>query len=77
MNRKKTEEKLFFSKTLDFLEHYLAHQAGKSRNTVETYRDALTVFRRYILEIQHLSIRSFSFADCTHDLLLSYMQYLR
>lgn len=77
MNKKKTAEKLFFSKTLDFLEHYLPHQAGKSRNTVETYRDALTVFRRYIVENQHLSIRSFGFVDCTHDLLLSYMQYLR
>lgn len=77
MNKKKTVQKLFFSKTLDFLEHYLPHQARKSENTVETYRDALTVFRRYILESLHLSIRSFCFEDCTHDLLLSYMQYLR
>ena len=39
--------------------------ALKSRNTVETYRDALTVFRRYVTDTLHLSIRSFGFEDCT------------
>lgn len=77
MSRKKLSKKLFFSKTLDFLEHYLPDQALKSRNTVETYRDGLTVFRRYVNDILNLSIRSFGFEDCTHDLLLSYMEYLR
>lgn len=76
MSRKKTEPKLFFSKTLDFLEHYLWEQALRSRNTVETYRDALTVFRKYITDILHLSIRTFLFEDCTHELLLTYMEYL-
>ena len=46
MSKRKTQKKLFFSKTLDFLEHYLPDQALKSRNTIETYRDALTIFRR-------------------------------
>lgn len=68
--------KLFFSKTLEYLEHYLPEQALKSRNTIETYRDALTVFRRYITEERHLSVRSFRYEDCTHDLLLSYMEFL-
>lgn len=77
MSRKKAELKLFFSKTLDFLEHYLPEQALKSRNTVETYRDALTVFRKYITDILCLSIRSFCFEDCTHDLLLTYMEYMK
>lgn len=76
MSRNKPQKKLFFSKTLDFLEHYLPEQALKSRNTVETYRDALTVFRKYITDTMHLSIRSFGFEDCTHDLLLSYLEYL-
>lgn len=70
-------QKLFFSKTLDFLAHYLPRQSRKSENTIKTYRDALTVFRRYISENLHLSIRTFCFEDCTHDLLLSYMHYLR
>lgn len=77
MSKSKHQKKLFFSKTLDFLEHYLPEQALKSRNTVETYRDALTVFRRYVTDTLHLSIRSFGFEDCTHDFLLSYMEFLR
>lgn len=43
MSRKKLQKKLFFLNILEFLEHYLPEQALKSRNTVETYRDALTV----------------------------------
>lgn len=50
MSRKKAKKILFFSKTLDFLEHYLPEQSLKSRNTIETYRDALTVFRRYVTD---------------------------
>lgn len=76
MNKKKQEQKLFFSRTFDFLGHYLPEQAMKSSNTVETYRDALTVFRRYITDTLHLSLRSFCFADCTHDLLLEYLAFL-
>lgn len=76
MSRKNPQKKLFFSKTLEFLEHYLPEQALKSKNTVETYRDALTVFRRYITNTLHLSIRTFGFEDCTHDFLLSYMEFL-
>ena len=77
MSRRKQPKKLFFSRTLDFLDHYLPEQAKKSDNTVETYRDALTIFRRYISETRHLSIRNFCFDDCTHDLLLSFMAFLR
>lgn len=76
MSRKKAEKILFFSKTLDFLEHYLPEQALKSRNTIETYRDALTVFRRYITDTMNLSLRTFGFEDCTHDFLLSYIECL-
>jgi site-specific recombinase XerD len=76
MNRVKPQKKLFFSKTFEFLEHYLPDQALKSRNTVETYRDALTVFRRYITDTLHLSMRSFGFEECTHDFLLSYIEFL-
>ena len=54
MSRNKTEKKLFFSKTLDFLDRYLPDQAMKSTNTIETYRDALTVFRRYVTDTLHL-----------------------
>ena len=76
MSRKKAKKILFFSKTLDFLEHYLPEQSLKSRNTIETYRDALTVFRRYVTDTMNLSLRTFGFEDCTHEFLLSYIEFL-
>ena len=36
------ECQLFFSKTNDFLSHYLPCQAARSIHTIETYRDGLT-----------------------------------
>ncbi|WP_083267510.1 phage integrase SAM-like domain-containing protein [Robinsoniella peoriensis] len=51
-------------------------QALKSGNTVKTYQDTLTIFRRYVTDTLYLSMRSFGFEDCTHDFLLSYMEFL-
>lgn len=76
MSGKKAKKILFFSKTLDFLEHYLPEQSLKSRNTIETYRDALTVFRRYVTDTMNLSLRTFGFEDCTHEFLLLYIEFL-
>ena len=42
---------LFFSRTYDWLESYLPRQAGRSDATVESYRDALTMFRRYVRDV--------------------------
>lgn len=67
---------LFFSKTLDFLERYLPEQSLKSRNTIETHRDALTVFRRYVTDTMNLSLRTFGFEECTHEFLLLYIEFL-
>ena len=50
MSRKKAEKILFFSKTLDFLEHYLPEQSLKSRNTIETYRDIVNIGLHFILK---------------------------
>ena len=49
----------------------------KSNNTVNTYRDGLTVFRKYLAEEKKVSIRKFRFEECTHDFLLEYMMYLK
>ena len=68
---------LFFSKTNDYLNIYLPKQAVKSDKTIKTYADALTVFRRYLYEERSISIRSFRFEDCTRDLLLEYLAYLK
>ena len=75
---KKTSEKgqLFFSRTNDFLNKYLPLQAGKSKNTIETYRDGLTIFRRYVTDTLVASIRTFRFSDCTSEFVLDYLAYL-
>jgi len=68
---------LFFSKTNEYLNVNLPKQAAKSDKTIKTYTDALTVFRRYLYEERGVSIRSFRFEDCTRDLLLDYLAYLK
>ena len=67
---------LFFSLTWDFLNEYLPNQIGRSQNTVESYRDSLTVFRRYLTDYQHFSLRKFTFADCTKDLFFDFRNHL-
>jgi len=77
MKSKTLHRELFFSETNDFLNLYLPEQAMRSKNTITTYRDGLTVFRRYLTDEIKQSIRTFEFKDCTHDFLLEYMAYLR
>lgn len=67
---------LFFSRTRDFLDVYLIKQCSRSPYTVKTYRDALTIFRRYVTS-QEISLKRFSFEDCTRDFMLSFMEYLQ
>lgn len=68
---------LFFSKTLDFLEVLIPKQKDGSKNTVETYRTSLSMFRDFVRDEKNLSIRDFQFADCTYDLVLDYRNWLR
>jgi site-specific recombinase XerD len=74
---KKMDKELFFSKTREYLDNYLTVQRGKSPHTVNSYRDALTVFRRYVHEEKGLSIMKFHFEDCTRDLILDFIAYLK
>lgn len=67
---------LFFSRTRDFLDGYLARQCSRSPHTVKAYRDALTVFRRYV-STQGFSLKTFGFKDCSRDFLLGFMEYLQ
>lgn len=73
---KKSFDQLFFSKTLDFLDGYLTKQCSRSPHTVTSYRDALSVFRRYVVSTG-FSIKTFGFDDCTRDYLLGFMEYLQ
>jgi site-specific recombinase XerD len=62
--------------TYEFLEVYLPKQCGRSPHTVESYRDALSLFRRYIVETLGISIGKLTFAECTRDCTLGFMNYL-
>lgn len=77
MKNASLNKSLFFSRTNDYLNIYLPKQAVKSSRTIKTYADALTVFRRYLYEERGISIRTFKFEDCTRDLLLEYLAYLK
>ena len=74
---KKDFSTLFFSKTRDFLDKYEAQQLRRSENTIESYRDGLTSFRRFITNEKKKSMLTFTFSDCTNELVLDYMEYLQ
>ena len=77
MNASKNKQsELFFSLTWDFLNEYLPKQAGHSSSTIESYRDSLTLFRRYLTEDRHKSIGTFKFSDCTKDCVYGFRDYL-
>jgi site-specific recombinase XerD len=75
MKNNNQQAPLFFSMTYEFLETYLPKQCGRSPHTVESYRDALSLFRRYILEILGISIGKFTFGDSSRECLLGFMDY--
>lgn len=62
-------KKLFFSMTFDFLTIYIPQDSSSSK-TVKTYRDGLTIFRRYVTDVKNISIRAFTFEQCTFDFVL-------
>lgn len=68
---------LFFEYVSDFLEIYLKKQCGKSIHTVESYRDSLTVFRKFLLDAKHITIKKFLMLDCNKEIILEFVEYLR
>lgn len=61
--------------TYDFLTVYIP-QDSASCKTVKTYRDGLTVFRRYVTDVKKIPIRKFTFEQCTFDFVLEYRNWL-
>ena len=59
-------EKLFFSKTYDFLEIYLPKQACRSRHTIKQYKTGLSCFYDYVSDVRMLSPLSFTFIHFFH-----------
>ncbi|MFG6363770.1 MAG: site-specific integrase [Schaedlerella sp.] len=76
MNTKKLDQTLFFSMTLDFLEIYLIKEKDGSAHTRKSYREALSIFRRYVSSEKQCSIKTFRFLDCTYDFVLDYRNWL-
>ena len=76
-NSKPKKPQLFFSLTLDFLNEFMPRQIGRSPNTIESYRDSLSLFRRYLNEFKHISISSFTFSDCSKDCIFGFRDYLQ
>jgi integrase/recombinase XerD len=68
---------LFFSQTLSYLDVYLPAQRGYSPMTVDSYRDALTVFKRFVEEELHETVFTFRFSDCTRDCILRFLESLK
>ena len=69
--------RLFFSKTYEYLESYLPGQVGRSPHTVESYRDALAVFRRCAAEVLGKGVRELEFGDVGRDCLLGFLGHMR
>lgn len=76
MNTKKLDHSLFFSMTLDFLEIYLIRERDGSTHTRKSYREALSIFRRYVSNEKKLSVMKFTFSECTYEFVLDYRNWL-
>jgi len=75
--RNTSEDTLFFSMTLEYLETYMPKQLGRSPQTIKAHRDALTIFRRFLLEEKKISIQRFTFLECTPVLMQDFIIYLK
>lgn len=74
---KNSNSNLFFSMTYEFLDIYMVKQVGRSPDTIESYRDALTLFRRYVLGELNISMTKFTFSHCTRNLIFGFLKYLQ
>lgn len=76
MKKRLLNNDLFFSMTWDYLNIYLPTQHRGSVNTVKSYEDGLTIFRRYVTDVCGISIEKFRFEALTYDFMLDYRVYL-
>ena len=76
-SRNASQDTLFFSMTLEYLEMYMPKQLGRSPQTIKAHRDALTIFRRFLLEEHKVSILSFTFQEFTPTLVQDFILYLK
>ena len=62
---------------MSFLTIYLTRQMIRSEHTIKAYRRALNMFLIYLTAVLHWDPRKFTFEDCTSDLMVNYICYLR
>ena len=77
MMKKEWSGELFFSRVTDYLDTYLTKALSRSKHTVESYRDALTIFRRFLSVNKGMSITRFKVTDLTVEIVLDYISYLK
>lgn len=70
-------DKLFFSKTRDYLDVYLLKQAGRSRHTWKAYKNTLGQFYDYVTDRNGISPMKFRFSDCSYQFVLGFSQYMQ
>lgn len=75
--KKNTQSPLFFSQTFPYLKTYLPRQIGRSPETIRSYTDSLTSFRKYLYNEKGISIGKFTFEQCTKEVILEYFTYLK
>ncbi len=70
------DKKLFFSMTYDYLNKYIVPASPDKEDTKNSYRDALTIFRRYVSQDLGLKASEFKFSDLSYDFVLDYRDAL-
>jgi len=74
--RPNSNEPLFFSLAWEYLEVHMPG-LGRSPATIKAHRDALTVFRRFLMEEKGIPISAFAFSQCTHELVQDFVVCLK
>ncbi len=73
--QKQSDSTFFFIYSFDFLESFLPG-CGRSRHTIESYRDTLTLFKDFVVETHKDGLSRFSFSSCTQDTVLAFLSWL-
>jgi site-specific recombinase XerD len=70
------ESRLFWKISSDFLNNYMQHSRGASKNTIETYRSCLNYFIDYLEHELSVDRRSMSFENFDRSTLKAYMSWM-
>lgn len=76
-SRNTSQDTLFFSMTLEYLETYMPKQLGRSPQTIKAHRDTLSVFRRFLVDDRKFTIRQFTFQELTPALVQDFILHLK